>query len=271
MTAAAKPSKDAYSQSGFGVRFDWGMQGATAISAGAAAVVVVDLLSFTTTLSVALDAGVQVFPYRFRDASAAAFAASRGAVLAVGRREAGPTGVSLSPVSVRRAAAAGRTAGGHLEVGVAVAERGRHLPAARRGRDAWWWAPPAKRDRVCATGSPRRFVGPIAVVAAGERWPGDALRPAVEDLWGAGLVIDALAALGAGPLSPEAAAARAAYQAIGRSPGPWRSAACASGRELTDDGYAEEIAMAAEVDVSRRVPVLERGFVPGRLRRTLPR
>ena len=83
------------------------MPGATAISAGAAVVVVVDVLSVTTTLSVAVDLGIEVFPSRLRDASAAAFAASRGAVLAVGRREAGPTGVSLSPVAVRRAAADG--------------------------------------------------------------------------------------------------------------------------------------------------------------------
>ena len=33
-------------------------------------------------------------------------------------------------------------------------------------------------------------------------------------------------------------------------------AACASGRELIEGGYGEEIAVAAEVDVSRRVPVL---------------
>ena len=33
-------------------------------------------------------------------------------------------------------------------------------------------------------------------------------------------------------------------------------AACASGRELFEDGYGEEIAVAAEIDSSRRVPVL---------------
>ena len=97
--------------------------------------------------------------------------------------------------------------------------------------------------------------GPVAVVAAGERWPGDVLRPAVEDLWGAGLVIEALAAAGAGPVSPEAASARAAYRSLGRTPG-MALAACASGRELFEDGYGEEIAVAAEIDVSRRVPVL---------------
>ncbi len=106
MTSPARASADPYSQAEFGVRFDWGLQGATGISSEASAVIVVDVLSFTTTLSIAVDLGIEVYPYRFRDASAAAFAASRGAVLAVGRREAGGNGVSLSPVSVRRAATA---------------------------------------------------------------------------------------------------------------------------------------------------------------------
>ncbi|MEP6562455.1 MAG: hypothetical protein ABJD68_15435 [Nakamurella sp.] len=105
--SSTKTPTDPYGQDTFGVRFDWGLQGAMAIANGAAAVVVVDVLSFCTTLSVALDAGIEVFPFRIRDASAAAFAASHGAVLAVGRREAGPTGVSLSPVSVRRASEPG--------------------------------------------------------------------------------------------------------------------------------------------------------------------
>ena len=44
--------------------------------------------------------------------------------------------------------------------------------------------------------------GPVALVAAGERWPGDQLRPAVEDLWGAGAVVNALLRSGFGPASP---------------------------------------------------------------------
>src|SRR5664279_1536213 len=110
MTGPGKPPTAAptwSNQSGFGIRFEWGVQGALAVAPGAAAVVVVDVLSFTTTLTVAIDAGIEVFPYRLRDSSAAAFAASRGAVLAVGRSEAGQMGVSLSPVSVRRATAPG--------------------------------------------------------------------------------------------------------------------------------------------------------------------
>lgn len=254
MTTSAKVATDPYSQSGFGVRFDWGMPGATTISAGAAAVVVVDVLSFSTTLSVALDLGIEVFPYRFRDASAAAFAATRGAVLAVGRREAGSTGVSLSPVSVRRAAAPG----GPLTVAsklVLPSPNGAAICRQLGEAKALVVGACLRNATACAEWVVKAVRGPIAVVAAGERWPGDALRPAVEDLWGAGLVIDALVALGAGPVSPEAASARAAFRGLGRSPA-MALAACASGRELGEDGYAEEIAVAAEIDSSRKVPVL---------------
>ena len=257
MTASAKPSGasvDPYGQSGFGVRFDWGLQGATAIATGAAAVVVVDVLSFCTTLSVALDAGIQVFPYRFRDASAAAFAATRGAVLAVGRREAGPTGVSLSPVSVRRAT----EPGGPLAVTsklVLPSPNGAAICRQLGEANTLVVGASLRNASACAEWVVKAVRGPVAVVAAGERWPGDALRPAVEDLWGAGLVIEALATAGAGPVSPEASSARAAYRSLGRTPG-MALAACASGRELFEDGYGEEIAVAAEIDSSRRVPVL---------------
>ena len=260
MTSSAKASgakapTDPYGQDSFGVRFDWGLQGAVAIANGAAAVVVVDVLSFCTTLSVALDAGIEVFPFRIRDASAAAFAASHGAVLAVGRREAGPTGVSLSPVSVRRATEPGGplTSTSKLVLpspnGAAICRQLGDV------KDLLVVGGSMRNASACAAWLVKATRGPIAVVAAGERWPGDVLRPAVEDLWGAGLIIDAMTALGAGPISPEASAARAAYRALGRSPA-MALAACASGRELAGDGYAEEIAVAAELDSSRKVPVL---------------
>ena len=54
----------------------------------------------------------------------------------------------------------------------------------------------------------------IAVVAAGATQPDGTLRFAVEDLLGAGAVIDAIAELGIDHQSPEAAAAAAAYPGL---------------------------------------------------------
>src|SRR5262245_40889594 len=83
------------------VRFEWGPTGAAAVAAGAHLAVVVDVLSFTTTLSIAVDRGITVLPFRWKDERAAAYAAEHDATLAVGRLEARAlppgTGVSLSP------------------------------------------------------------------------------------------------------------------------------------------------------------------------------
>ncbi len=261
MTGPGKPTVAAptwSTQSGFGIRFEWGVQGALAVAPGAAAVVVVDVLSFTTTLSVAIDAGIEVFPYRLRDVSAAAFAASRGAVLAVGRREAGAIGVSLSPVSVRRAAEPGGPLAATSKL-ILPSPNGAAICRQLGEAGALVLGASMRNASAVARWVTAGVRGPVAVVAAGERWPGDSLRPAVEDMWGAGAVIDALVTAGGGPLSPEAGVARAAYRSIGRSAASAFQAAlaaCASGRELIEDGYGEEIAVAAQVDVSRRVPVL---------------
>lgn len=248
------PARNYYHQAGWAIRFDWGLPGATAIAQGAGAAIVVDVLSFTTALSVAIDEGVEVYPFRFRDASAAAFAASRGAVLAIGRREAGPNGVSLSPLSVQESARGGPLALSRKLVlpspnGSAIsrqlAESGSVVIGAclRNAKAVAKWI----------TGGAVR--GPVAVVAAGERWPGDQLRPAVEDLWGAGAVVNALLSAGFGAASPEAMAAAAAYRELGRTVGA-ALAACASGQELIGDGYGTEITVAAQENVSTNVPVL---------------
>ncbi len=241
-----------YAQTSASVRFDWGLQGAIAISEGADVVVVVDVLSFTTALSVAVEAGIEVYPYRFRDASAASFAASKQAVLAVGRSEAGSAGVSLSPLSIRSA----------LQPGGALAQRGRLVLPSPNGsaisralseRGATVVGACLRNAPAVALWVQRHAAGsPIAVVAAGERWPGDVLRPAVEDLWGAGAVLNALGGLP----SPEAQAAIAAYRTAQRTL-PGSLAACASGRELIADGHGDEIALAAEFGTSVAVPVLQ--------------
>jgi 2-phosphosulfolactate phosphatase len=60
-------------QSPYAVRFDWGRRGVDAIAADADVAVVIDVLSFTTTLTVAVDAGITVFPYDRNDLDAAVY------------------------------------------------------------------------------------------------------------------------------------------------------------------------------------------------------
>jgi len=240
----------AHRQRSYAVRVDWGLDGATAIAEGADVAVVVDVLSFTTTLSVALDVGTAVLPYRWDDGSAAAYAQEQDATLAVGRAAAGPGQISLSPVTLRAAPAPdrlvlpspnGSTICWHLAAITPVC-----LGASLRNATAVcdWLA--SRHDPGTTT---------VAVVAAGERWASAGLRPAVEDLWGAGLVVDQLARLGWQDSSPEATAARAAWLATADRV-PEALLACASGRELVDRGYRADVEIAAEVDTSQSVPLL---------------
>ena len=103
-----KPAATAHSQDRHVVRLDWGPSAAEALTSYAVAAgspvcaVVVDVLSFTTCVSVAVDAGTRVHPYRWKDESAQAFADDRGATLARTRSQTrSGGGVSLSPASIR--------------------------------------------------------------------------------------------------------------------------------------------------------------------------
>ncbi|MBE7162236.1 MAG: 2-phosphosulfolactate phosphatase, partial [Williamsia herbipolensis] len=164
--APAASGRAPHRQGSASIRFDWGLPGALAVADGAAVVVVVDVLSFTTTVSVAADLGIEVFPYGFRDASAATFAADRQAVLAVGRSEAGSVGVSLSPLSVRAAADDGTLVdGGRL---VLPSPNGSTIARALVEGGSTVVAGCLRNAAAVARWAAREAAGaPIAVVAAG--------------------------------------------------------------------------------------------------------
>jgi 2-phosphosulfolactate phosphatase len=240
------------------VRFEWGLDGARTVTSGADLAVVVDVLSFSTCVSVALDRGVDVFPFPWKDAGAEDFAAHHGAQLA-GPRDGG--GLSLSPASIRAAESLDRlvlpsphgSALCHELAGVVP------LVAAVCLRNA-----AATADWVAAT-LPGDVV--IAVIAAGERWPGGALRPAVEDHIGAGAFIAGLVAAGKGGYepedgrhgySPEAVAAMAVFEAAEPRLREMLHG-CSSGRELAGGGYGADVDIAAELDDSDAVAVLVNG------------
>ncbi|EYB67663.1 hypothetical protein DEIPH_ctg033orf0082 [Deinococcus phoenicis] len=230
-------------QTGFGVRLEWGEAGVRHLAPLADAVVIVDVLSFSTCVDVGVSRGAAVLPFRWRDARAAAFAAERGAWLAGERSVGGP---SLSPASLLSLAPGSRL--------VLPSPNGGTLCALAQEAGGAAVFAACLRNAAAVGAWLRERCSRVLVVPAGERWPDGTLRPALEDLLGAGAVVNAL---GLSP-SPEAEGARAVFRAL-RERLPGVLAACSSGTELTERGFPEDLTLAAELNVSRSVPLLRGG------------
>lgn len=207
-------------------------------------VIVVDVLSFTTCVDVALGRGAKVFPYKWNDGSEAAFADELDALVA-GPRDGGHR-YSLSPGSLEQIPAGTRLVlpspnGSALLHGAADAGAATIVAAClRNGAAVGAWF--ADRDVT------------VGVIAAGERWNGTTgpMRVAVEDLWGAGSI---LALFEPGDMSPEARMAVAAWRDVELDITD-ELQACASGRELIRRDHAVDVLVAGAAHVSELVPAL---------------
>lgn len=228
-------------QHGFKLRCEWGLHGVQALQDHVDALVIVDVLSFGTCVSIATARGAAVLPFAWRDERAAAFAREHDAVLA-GKR--GESRYSLSPASLLQLPAGERL--------VLPSPNGATLCAAARPMPVY--AGCLRNARAVARAASRH--GPrIGVVPAGERWPDDALRPALEDWLGAGAVLQALP----GRPSPEAELAVQAFLRW-RNGGASLLEACVSARELLDRGHPEDVALAAALDADAVAPLLRDGM-----------
>lgn len=239
----------AHRQLPFTVRFEWGLDGAMAVAPGADLAVVVDVLCFTTCVSVAVDRGAEVLPYRWKDSSAADYAAEQKAVLA-GRR--GGTSVSLSPASLRDVQALDRV--------VLPSPNGSALAHSLAGAVPRVAAVCLRNASATAEWAARNLppAAVIAVVAAGEKWPDGGLRPALEDQLGAGAFLASLPEYRRAGFSPEARWAMKAFLAA--EPELADSLLeCSSGRELVFGGYQEDVEIAAELNRSAAVALLDDG------------
>lgn len=243
-------------QSVFPERFEWGEAGVRRLAPMSDIVVIVDVLSFATAVDVAVGRGATVFPYPERGDAAESFARQRGAIAASDRGR----GDKNSPYSLSPSSLATIPSGTRL---VLPSPNGATLVllAARLGAVV---LAGCLRNAAATAAACRAMGGSIAVIAAGERWRdnGEAtgsLRPAVEDLVGAGAILEALSP--ARP-SPEAMAAIAAYRAMEDVSQCLR--ACASGKELAERGFAHDVTLAARCNASQHVSRLRDGaFAPG--------
>ena len=242
---------DWLAQSPYGVRFEWGPAGAAALGSSSSCMVITDVLSFTTSVTVAAEAGTQVYPYAQGDQTAAGFARQNRAQLAVDRKAVSAgTPWSLSPASLRRAPFTARL--------VLPSPNGSAISAAASGSGAIVIAACLRNADAVGRFLSERGLGtpghPVTVIAAGERWPDGTLRPALEDLLGAGAVIAAMHQYGETILSPKAEATLACY--AGTADIAAAVTGSASGRELTRAGFADDVAIAVETSSCRLVPIL---------------
>jgi 2-phosphosulfolactate phosphatase len=239
-------------QPGTGVRFEWGLAGAAELGHSCAVLIVVDVLSFTTALDVAVGRGIRVHPFPWGE-QADEYAHRIGATVAVGRNAISPSRPwSLSPASLVRAPVVADlvlpSPNGSAICAAAGATGTPVLAACLRnaGAVARWLV-------HSGYGTSER---PIGVIASGERWPDGTLRPCVEDLLGAATIMDGLSHVPGG-LSVEAAITLAALAAVSDPVAAIRG--CVSGRELIARNFGADVDVAVAMDTSTTVPMLING------------
>lgn len=225
-------------QDAYDIRCEWGRHGIDTIARDAVAIIV-DVLSFSTSVTIAAERGAVVFPWAHDHACAVAFARQHDAIVASKRVLDAP---SLSPASLQRAGRGSRIVlpspnGSRLSIQAARVARAVAVASLRNATAVAQWA--------------NEQGPPVAIIPAGEQWDDGTVRFAVEDLLAAGAVIAALR----GSKSAEAMMAAAMFeQSRGSLAETLRGAE--SGRELIARGFAEDVELAAVLDASSVVPVL---------------
>jgi len=239
---------------GVQLHVEWGPPGARLAAARGDVVVIVDVLSFSTSVTLAVSRGGAALSYSAaeldamggREAAAARFHAE----IVAKERRAVTARFSLSPASLAAIGPGDRLIFTSLN-GAACTAAAAAAPLVLIGTLTNRSAVAAAVADVLSSGATAR----CTIVACGERWTSvadepDSLRPGIEDLVGAGAIVAALPHLRA---SAEARVAGAAYEACADDvAGALRS--CVSGRELIVRGFPDDVELAAQVDSVDAVP-----------------
>lgn len=229
-----------FNQHDYEVRCEWGAHGLTQLAPISDVIIIVDVLSFTTCVDIATANGATIFPYRGE--SAAQYAEERSALLAATHRQQ-TTGYSLAPSSLVNIPSGTRLV----------------LPSPNGSTLSLMTDHPhifagCLRNAKAVAAAAQQVGQQIAVIPAGERWPDKTLRPSLEDQLGAGAIIHHLR----GSKSTEAQAAETLFLHF-RADLLATLRACGSGKELIGRGFAEDVDLAAALDVSTSAPLLHDG------------
>lgn len=250
---------DPWSQGGFRCRLEWGRRGARVAAKRGDALVVVDVLSFSSAAVTAVQHGGLVYPCAWTD-DPRALAAQLGAEAAVSRPHVPAQGrFSLSPPTFTAAAPGDRVVLASPN-GATCSRFGRAVPHLLVGALLNARAVAEAIDELLTADSNLS----VTVLACGERWrqPSEdgELRFAIEDYLGAGAIIAGLPA--SLTRSPEAALCEGAFCSVGAGLHDvlWESG---SGRELRAAGYPQDVEHAAQLNLYTTVPRMVNDWLVG--------
>ncbi len=239
-----------FDQSPYQCRMDWGEKGTIEASNRGDIIVIVDVLSFSTTITGAVHHGAIVYPFP-KVGDIEEFGKLVDAEVCLGRVESQTAGLpSLSATSFNES---------HKDK--------RYVLSSRNGATC---AKASKQDAYILIGSLLNISSianivnkiqketniNITVIACGERWRSTndesrELRPSIEDYLGAGAILEKLE----GTKSPEAKVCIGAFQNAKPNLSELINDS-SSGRELINMGYPEDVKFSCQVDLYKDVPIL---------------
>ncbi|MBS1493828.1 MAG: 2-phosphosulfolactate phosphatase [Bacteroidetes bacterium] len=230
-----------FNQSEYDIKLEWGLHGIEQLTSVSDVIIIVDILSFSTCVDIAVSHGAIIYPYRYKDESAIEYAKSLNAELADANRNS--EGFTLSPLSLKNIPPGTKL--------VLPSPNGATLSLATGNVTTICGGlrnPNAVAEYAMSIGKS------ISVIPAGEKWQDGSLRFAIEDYIGAGAIISYLK----GILSPESKSALAVYQSVKENLLE-EIKKCSSGKELVERGFEEDVNLACEFNVSECVPFLKNG------------
>lgn len=222
----------------FDINCEWGLKGIEALSPSSDVIIIVDVLSFSTSVDIACENGARVYPQLMNledNIYGSDFIVAKSRT----QKE-----FSLSPYSLL-----GIQAGTNL---VLPSPNGSALSL-------------ATGNTLTLCGCLRNFRSVadyamkngkrISVIPAGEKWEDGSTRFALEDLFGAGAVLSCLK----GSHSPECMLAINTYHSL-HNLETETLLNCSSGVELIEKGFEVDVYLAGDMNVSTTIPVLNNGY-----------
>lgn len=218
---------------------EWGESGITANLSLFEVVIIVDVLSFSTCVDIALHNGAFVYPYQFKGNLAIEYARQHNALLAKPRQQ---HELSLSPRSLQSLKPKDKL--------VLPSPNGATLTLICNNTPTFTGC---LRNAAAVAIAAKKLGNKILIIAAGERWKNNEMRVAFEDIIGAGSIIAHLS----GVKSEEAKYAETLFNLSKKN--EFKDIYnLKSGIELISIGFKHDIDEACRYNVSTIAPIYKK-------------